>query len=384
MNSGETSKQLLFESEDCFNGRSAIAIAYDWKFMPPGLSGCHLLLTVARVEGKLRDGSALQRSKAWLETDSDKLVITYRMSFPAGGMRPAVGDLTGNVGLLGPHNPGTSERSGIFERTLSDAILWKLSTSNLIRSSVAEQPIVLCQGPLLPRLRGRMFYRCLMPEIVLLFITSDARWLQSLVSSSGGGVTTSQQRASITWNGPIPPLQVDAGSRAFFARSGEYCHHVEVVANTLFPNEEIHAWWNNRARLCSELFDDDWRLDEDGPALRSDPMLGGLPIPLAAAKSLAAKRLRDVWDFEVGVANSYGFAIRAAHRIRSPAKDAKIAAPLEKWNQLRKLVFPAMKGSTIKPSVTLDEYRVKCVEKWQIAEVMALLRDFALLPAYHE
>lgn len=312
-----------------------VAIAYEWKFAPITVRDFSILLTLAKADGVL-NGDSTKLLDTWSKEYTSS--YSYRVQLPpAAGLRQN-SDVAGLFGLLGPDRmPASEERAAAFERAVSDAIMWELAATRFEKDAAGVHPIVLLQGPLLPKLRGRLFYRYVDPQLPVLVVTSQPEWLVHLVKDvrPKHAVDTAHARALLAWEGPFPPLAIDSGSRAFLGtRSNRVQYHVEVPANA-WDTKLGESWWTARRELCEAAFSD--RLRVAPPGAQVPP----LPAPLAAASLRARQRLKQDCAVEFGFAHFAAFYERmdgypAKPREKRRTKD--IRAPELCYNTIRELV----------------------------------------------
>ena len=167
---------------------------------------------------------------------------------------------------------------------------------------------MLIQGPMLPKLRGRLFYRGIATNIPMLCLTYDANWLDRMVNQAiprheKSCIDAPHQRKLVTWEGPIPCLQIDQGSRSFIGwQDNRPRYHVEVLANNWNPSES-KAWWDHKYELCRSLCHDTLfcsLLNESDLHAR---LLLETPWPMALIDTAVARHHQDVMSLERAIVN---------------------------------------------------------------------------------
>lgn len=164
-------------------------------------------------------------------------------------------DLSGLLGLLSPwRRPDDKDAHADLERALSDVLLWTLYRA--LDATKEEPAVILLQGPLLPKLCGRIYYRMLdVRKIPLFIITSEPRWLATLTAAMRSTSSASGRSASgLEWAGPIPDLALDAPGREFVGwRCGQPAVHIHVPANAV-PINEAYVFVRDCLVTLKEMF----------------------------------------------------------------------------------------------------------------------------------
>jgi hypothetical protein len=282
-------------------GRRCVAIAYTWKFAATLIEEFHALLTVSRVSGVLQSNSPEAIWNQWFASERQS-TISYRIQFPpASGNKDDFG-VSGNAGLLGPERTrSSSEAEAAFERAVSDALMWELVNDDL-QCENGVYPIVLVQGPMIPKLRGRLYYRMLDCALPLFFVTFQPEWLKQVPRSLRpvAEKDPSGAHAEVSWLGPVPALSIDEPGRYFLGFSdGDLRYKVELPANTLEPKFADDHWAKIK-ETCAALFSGQWQPNSDAQGLSSEPRLASLPTPLASAALRSLQRLN--WDYDAELA----------------------------------------------------------------------------------
>lgn len=171
-------------------------------------------------------------------------------------------DVSGVLGLLSPWGAAKPDaQHGAFERAVADAQMWLIQEA-LRRASASSRSMLMLQGPLLPKLRGRLFYRFVdYTNTPLYVVTSDPRWraqvlgaLQdsSLLFDGREPRETARDAGGYVWAGPIPDGRLDRGGRVFIGwRNGESAIHVYVPSNTVAPERAAGFWRDRNTELES-------------------------------------------------------------------------------------------------------------------------------------
>ena len=210
-------------------------------------------------------------------------------------------DISGVVGLLAPcgaANDGTA--TSWFERTISDVTLWALySTFGQGEMQGDRRNLVLLQGPFLPKLRGRFFYRRPANGIRLYVVTPDLQWSSRLIGSIAASSPSERSDGWYAWSGPYPDLGLDYPGRSFVGWfDGRPVIHVEVPASPL-PPEAAVGFKNECCGDLRHLFGSGMLAECESHAPRL------LPAVLAAAIDRAAESQRELYRLLQGYDNAW-------------------------------------------------------------------------------
>ena len=217
----------------------AFYIAYAWKRVPTRVRENQVSLSL----GWMDPGDPVAKAQAFI------------VELPAVGEKRDTSDVSGTLGLLNPvTNEKTAARANAFERSLSDLIKWLV----LHRLAITPGVLVVIQGPMLPKLRGRFYYRGI-EHFDLLALTFQPKWLaQTELSHTGSAGNFNDWTLSAVY----PPVQNDSGSRCWTAWRQNGSHlHFEAIANLksdTFDTNTSARWQRiigDVLRSCGEVND---------------------------------------------------------------------------------------------------------------------------------
>lgn len=222
---------------------------------PESAPAFYIAYAWARVPTRVRENQ-VSLSLGWVAPDDAAAEArAFTVELPAVGEKRDTSDVSGTLGLLHPvTNEKAAARASAFERSLSDLIKWLV----LHRLKITPGALVVIQGPILPKLRGRFYYRGI-EHIDLLGLTFQPKWLAQLeLSHTGSDGSVNDWELSAVY----PPVQNDAGSRCWTAwrRNGSHLHF-EAVANLksdAFDAKASERWRgviDNVLRSCGESKD---------------------------------------------------------------------------------------------------------------------------------
>lgn len=212
-----------------------LAIAYRWALAPAGFSAFDVALVVACARGS---------------GDAVLLPRVYHMRLPPRRTAYSLSDVSGTLGILWPTSDRAAEgRAAAFEKLVADAVMWLLD-----EYGSSDEMVVLVQGPMLPKLRGRLLYRAIAQTTRVYAVTYQPEWLKRIEAvdiamdePSGGG----NARPKLT--DVHPPMPVDAGTRGYmWYCAGRESVHFELVSNTWDPCVE-GEWLSKRNAEIREL-----------------------------------------------------------------------------------------------------------------------------------
>ena len=188
--------------------KRCIALAYQWYLTPVDFQDYHIVLTVrcydsARPDSMKRDATR----NPWTRT--------FHARLPDKRLQSLQTDVSGNLGIIFPvSDDGAGKRASASERLIADAIIWELGRITFD----SNETIVLLQGPLLPKLRGRLLYRGVPENLSIWSLTWQPEWFRRLEASE-------QLLKNIEQAGcpsqVYPPKGIDRASRSWVFRPAE-------------------------------------------------------------------------------------------------------------------------------------------------------------------
>lgn len=216
------------------NEYSCTGIAYKWLLAHTDISAFDVVFSISFVKENFKiDTTYSENQKTW--TKINPQVFTYHAKLPHREIPIEQSDVSGTLGLLWPASDKYSkDKAAAFERLVSDSIIWGLSKIDFSKEFIN---IILIQGPLLPKLRGRLLYRALSDTIVMYTVTYQPEWFNRLEAAQ---TTFSRLQKTIPDShiSPIisptyPPKGIDSSTRSWIAISSERKpYHFEVISNT--------------------------------------------------------------------------------------------------------------------------------------------------------
>lgn len=304
--------------------RQCLAIAYRWEFPPPTPVGEHgkfqydLALVVCLTRSEI-DGDNIQAPK----TDARKRAV-YRARLPKKGEASELADVSGTLGLVYPASgQHFHRRASAAEKLIGDAIIWALAEESL---EPAASPLILIQGPIIPKLRGRLLYRGLDPKVRLFGLTYRIDWLQHIESCSRmidglGGNALSEI---------YPPPGIDKATRTWAGQTttkdaSKHYYHLESIVD---PDEccANPDWQQNVERDAKLIIANCKPYKKNTGRFASQT-----PLPAPMAEAISDVRMRR---------NGEAHLIRLLQHLRSIARtEAKtIRAELIGSNGVKELV----------------------------------------------
>jgi hypothetical protein len=179
--------------------------------------------------------------------------------------RPSDDDISGVLGLLSPWGtPEDKKAHGDLERALSEIQMWALYRCLGEAKKEKTRTAILLLGPLLPKLRGRIFYRMLdVMRTPIYIITSQPRWVARFAEERRdqwipclGYTTEFTAPAEHIWLGPFPDLAIDASGRDFCGvKGGREVVSIHVPANAL-PANDAQKCFDQCKSDFTDLFED--------------------------------------------------------------------------------------------------------------------------------
>jgi hypothetical protein len=197
-------------------------IAYEWLLEPPHPDGHDFTLIVAASRTAL--GSTNQM---------DLRHHIYHAKFPPAGQPFQLTDVSGTLGLLWQTTDQIAQQKAeTFERMLADALMWNIGD---LEFPPTDEHVVLIQGPLIPKLRGRYLYRGIDPRIPIYSVTFHMEWFRRIEAAQTAIAKLPRSHQPQVGN-VYPPKAVDRATRAWVCRLPRDQEpaeplHFEVIAN---------------------------------------------------------------------------------------------------------------------------------------------------------
>jgi len=190
--------------------KRVIAIAYEWVLPPIDFNDFDIALSVGLFDS----------------LSSKPTATTYHARLPSKKSPGRQSDVSGNLGLVFPvSDDGAGKRAAASERLIADAIVWELAKVTYNDSETA----ILIQGPMLPKLRGRLLYRGIPKHISVWAITWQPEWFWRMEASEQLLLNISGTDISPMY----PPEGVDRASRSWvFKKAEKAVFHFELLTNT--------------------------------------------------------------------------------------------------------------------------------------------------------
>jgi len=195
-------------------------------------------------------------------------------------MSLGLGDVSGTLGLLWPASDKLADqKAAAFERLLADAIQWLLANETFDSS---HHNVVLLQGPLIPKLRGRLLYRGISTEVPIYTTTYQTEWFKRIEAAQ----ITFEFLPRATNKEPVvgslyPPRGIDCSTRSWVCASAmNDPFHFEIIANSWDCCKEPD-WLTHREQDIKSLLGRKILIETD----KGIP----LPGPLAKATELVQK-----------------------------------------------------------------------------------------------
>jgi hypothetical protein len=238
-------------------------VAYEWVLEAPRPQGPDFTLIIACCRVPSDSPEPLQISQA-----------VFHAKFPPAGQPFHLTDVSGTLGLLWhATDESAQEKANAFERMLADALVWSIGQ---LAFSPVEEHIVLVQGPLIPKLRGRHLYRGYDPRVPIFSVTFNVDWFRRIEAAQATFLKLPGGHAPSISN-VYPPTAIDRATRSWICRlpgDADFAEplHFEVIANMCnWSSDEVGGLWLDRckekiyditttAHLESVSADDDTRL----------------------------------------------------------------------------------------------------------------------------
>lgn len=245
------------------------AIAYDWVIPPADTPDYDVTLILATCRVKFDpEKPADELAQTWKHASAVDQI--YHAQLPRSANALGLEDVSGTLGLLWPASDKLAERkAAAFERLLADTILWILAGESFHES---ERAIVLLQGPLIPKLRGRLLYRGVSDRIAIYTATYQTEWFKRIEGAQNTFAYLARSTDDLPVVGALyPPRGIDRGTRSWVCASSRHdAFHFEIVAN-MWDCCQDPAWLDQRvveieALLCKRvLFETDKLVLLPGP-----------------------------------------------------------------------------------------------------------------------
>jgi hypothetical protein len=308
---------------------ACISLAYRWEMAPPGEQSFDVILALASTIADVTRVAPPKAGHPWQSAVDTAVRASFAFKHPPGPAEEHDVDVSGLLGLLGAmQGEQGRHRANAFERLVADSML-RMMVEALGAVTPDRRPVVLLQGPMLPKLRGRLYYRGLDPELPILCLTYQPEWLCRLPETAAVPGSRGQPIAGLRWEGPLPPLPIDRGSRSFVGRGPNGSYHVEIPANNWDPatGEE---WWATRRSMCELICDESIQMPNSAKPQAGVPEEVDVPWPLGAAGVAAQQQLDHTCQGERAIAEFMAWCRRQASpgpaprkaRERSPEEEA--------------------------------------------------------------
>jgi hypothetical protein len=187
-----------------------IAIAYEWLLTPVDFHEYDLVLIIACVDSERPEPS----------------VCVYHSLLPEKRYPSRQSDISGNLGIIFPiSDDSVGRRASSSERLVADAITWELAKLKFGESDT----LLLLQGPMLPKLRGRLLYRGVPKSVAIWTLTWQPEWFWRMEASQQ---LLRNTESTIGISPMYPPKGIDRSSRCWVGRRDEKSvYHFEVLTD---------------------------------------------------------------------------------------------------------------------------------------------------------
>jgi hypothetical protein len=227
------------EKSENERSRMCVAIAYAWRQAPVGFDQIDVTVAVAKRESALQGAvEARQLELTGTATSSVEPFASPLTSVYWARLDPKIpdydlSDVEGAFGLLGSSGRG-EPKSISFERLLADLLMRELEAHTF---DLSRRTIILLQGPMIPKLRGRLLYRVISNQLAVFAIT----WQRNIFDRLEGArylerAMLSPQEGRATLSYVYPSKQLDRATRHWVARLGSAkepgpSFHVETLVD---------------------------------------------------------------------------------------------------------------------------------------------------------
>lgn len=273
------------------NVYSCTGIAYKWSLAHTNIATYDVVLSISFVKENFKIDTTFRKfQEIWLKIKPQ--VFTYHAKLPPHEVSIEQSDVSGTLGLLWPASDKYSkDKAAAFERLVSDSIIWGLSKMDFSKEFIN---IILIQGPLLPKLRGRLLYRALSDNMVVYTVTYQPEWFNRLEAAKTTFSRLQKTMTNIQTSPKIstayPPKGVDSSTRSWLAISSERKpYHFEVISNTwdCCNNPE---WISDRQEEIKMVVSDKFLYKPDQNTIT-------LPGPLAVATKSVIENIQLEKDY---------------------------------------------------------------------------------------
>jgi hypothetical protein len=234
-----------------------LAIAYRWLLVPTEIADFDVVLVLSS-----RSGSSKESTVARSEIPDTRV---YHSKLPEKELRHELSDVSGCLGLLHPVSDAHAERkAAAFERLVSDAVLWRLAEETF---HPVERTVILLQGPMLPKLRGRLMYRGISERVTFCALTHEPEWFRR-VEAADQSYKVLLDSNRMGFSPAHPPRSLDRGTRSWVYRSASgFPLHFEVVTNMLDCSLPVRNWIAETEETLDQLVHASTSSKSDGPIL---------------------------------------------------------------------------------------------------------------------
>jgi len=217
------------------------------------------------------------------EKDGEIMYRVFHGNLPSTEHTVALSDVSGTLGLLWPiSNHDAKVKASAFERQVSDTLLWTLTECGF---SPDKRTTVVLQGPLLPKLRGRLSYRCISESISIFALTYQPEWFGRIEAAAASfeylqrRIDKSRDSGDPLVGPTYPPVAQNHVTRSWVCSVADRPVHFELITN---------AWESSGDRFTTvqewvgRLIRDDMLPKADKKS-KADDVAARLPLPLALA-----------------------------------------------------------------------------------------------------
>jgi len=250
------------------DSKRCVAVAYEWFLTPVDFHDYDIVLNIGCFDS----------------TKPEPWTRTYHARLPRKRSSNQQSDVSGNLGIIFPvSDDDAGKRASASERLVADAIIWELAQLDFGDTKT----ILLLQGPMLPKLRGRLLYRGVPKDVAIWTLTWQPEWFWRLEASEQL-LRSIEEPASVS--AMYPPEGIDRASRCWVCRRAEKAvYHFEVLTNT-WDCVEALGWEKEYADEIASLIK-----PVKGDVNERLPLPSVLERARAAAKTRCALEEGFVW-----------------------------------------------------------------------------------------